>query len=46
MEGIKYINLVKISCSVMRIQGVENGKLVVPANNILVCSIFILAADT
>ena len=38
MEGIrKCVNLIEISPAVIEIQGVENGDLVVPVNNTLVC---------
>ena len=46
MEGIKYVNLIEISPVVIEIQGVENGKLVVPVNNTLVRHMTFLAADT
>ena len=35
MEGIKYVNLIKISQVVIEIQGVENRELAVPVNNTL-----------
>ena len=35
MEG--YVNLIEISPVVIEIQGVENGNLVVPVNNTIVC---------
>ena len=36
LEGIKYVNLIKIGPVVIEIQGAENGELVVPVNNTLV----------
>ena len=36
MEGVKYINLIKIGMIVIKIQGVENGKLAVPLNDTIV----------
>ena len=46
MEGIKYVNMMEIGPVVIEIQGVENSKLVVPVNNILVRHTAFLAADT
>ena len=46
MEGIKYVNLIEIGPVVIEIRGVENGELVVPVNNTLVCHTAFLAADT
>ena len=46
MEGIKYVNLIEIGPVVIEIRGAENGKLVVPVNNTLVCHTALLAADT
>ena len=46
MEGIKYVNLIEIGPVVIEIRGVENGNLVVPVNNTLVCHTVFLAADT
>ena len=46
MEGIKYVNLLEISLVVIEIQGVENGKLMVPVNNTLVSHRAFLAANT
>ena len=46
MESIKYVNLIEINPVVIEIRGVENGKLVVPVNNTLVCHMAFLAADT
>ena len=46
MEGIKYVILIEISPVVIEIRGVENGDLVVPVNNTLVCRTSFLAADT
>ena len=46
MEGIKYVNLIQISPMVIEIRGVENGKLAVLVNNILVHHTAFLAADT
>ena len=45
MEGIKCVNLIEISPVVIEILGVENGDLVVPVNNTLVCRTSFLAAD-
>ena len=36
MESIKYVILIETSPVVIEIQGVENGDLTVPVNNILV----------
>ena len=46
MEHIKYIDLIEIGPVIIEIQGVENGELVVPVDNTLVCHIAFLAADT
>ena len=46
MEGIKYVNLIKIGIVVIEIRGVENSKLAVPVNNTLVPHTAFLAADT
>ena len=53
MKSIKYANVIEISVLVIEIsvlvieiQRVENGGLVVPVNNTLVCRTFFLAADT
>ena len=46
MEGIKYVNLIEIGPVVIEIQGVENSKLAVPVNNILVHHTAFLATDT
>ena len=46
MDGIKYVNMIEISPVVIEIQGVENGELMVPVNNTLVCHMAFLAADT
>ena len=46
MKGIKYVNLIEINPVVIEIRGVENGDLVVPVNNTLVCHKSFLAADT
>ena len=48
MEGIKCVNLIEIGPVVIEIQGVENGDLVIPVNNTLVCPcrMSFLAADT
>ena len=46
MKGIKHVNLIEIGPVVIEIQGVENGKLVVPVNNTLVRHTTFLAADT
>ena len=43
MEGIKYLNF---SGVIMEIREVENGNLVVPVNNTLVCRMSFLATDT
>ena len=45
MKGIKYMNLVQISSVVIKTQRVDNGDLVVPINNTLVCSISFLVTD-
>ena len=45
MKGIKYVNLIEIGPVVIEIRGVENGELVVPVNNTLVCHTAFLAAD-
>ena len=36
MEGVKYINLIEIGMVVIKIQGVENGKLAVPLHKTIV----------
>ena len=46
MEGVKYVNLIKICPVVIKIQGVENDELAVPVNNTLECHTAILAANT
>ena len=46
MEGIKYVNLIKISPVVIEIRGVENGELAISVNNTLVCHTAFLATDT
>ena len=46
MEDIKYIDLIEIGPVIIEIQGVENGELVVPVDNTLVCHTAFLAADT
>ena len=46
MEGIKYVNLIKIGPVVIEIQGAENGELAVPVNNTLVSHTAFLATDT
>ena len=46
MEGIQYLNFIEIGPIVIEIQGVENGDLVVPVNDTLVCRTSFLAADT
>ena len=46
MEGIKYVNLIKIGPVVIEIWGVENGKLAVPVNSTLVHHTAFLATDT
>ena len=46
IEGIKYINLIEIGPVVMEMQRVENGDLMVPVNNTIVCCTSFLAADT
>ena len=46
MEGIKYVNLIKIGPVVIEIRGIENGELAVPVNNTLVCYTAFLAAVT
>ena len=44
MESIKYVNLIEIGLVVIEIQGVENGQIVVSANNTLVCHTAFLGA--
>ena len=46
MEGIKYVNLIKIGVVVIEIRGAENGDLAVPVNNTLVRHTAFLATDT
>ena len=46
IESINHVNLIEIGPVVIEIQGVENGDLVVPVNNTLVCRTSFLAADT
>ena len=46
MKGIKYVNLIEIGPVVIEIRGVENGDLVVPVNNTLVCRMCFFAVDT
>ena len=46
MEGIKYVNLIKIGLVVIEIRGAENSELAVPVNNTLVSHTAFLAADT
>ena len=46
MEDLKYVNMIEIGLVVIEIQGIENGELVVPVNNTLVCHTVFLAADT
>ena len=46
MEGIKYVNLIEIQPVVIEIRRVENSELAVPVNNMLVCHMAFLAADT
>ena len=46
MKDIKYVNLIEIGPVVIEIGDVENGGLVVPVNNTLVCRTSFLAADT
>ena len=46
MEGINCPNLVGIGAVAVEIRGAENGDLVVPVNNTLVCRTSSLAADT
>ena len=46
IEGINYVNLIAIGPVVIEIREVENGELVVPVNNTLVCHMAFLAADT
>ena len=45
-EGVKCVNLIEIGPVFMEIRGVENGYLVVPVNNTLVCHTSFLGADT
>ena len=46
MDDIKYVNLIEIGLVVIEIRGAENGDLVVPVNNTLVCRMSFLAVDT
>ena len=46
MKAIKYVNLIEINIVVIGIQGIENGKLVVPVNNTLVRQTAFLATNT
>ena len=46
MEGIKYVNLIKIRPLIIEIRGAENGELAVLVNNTLVSHTAFLAADT
>ena len=46
MDGMQYVNLIEIGPVVIEIRGVENGKLVTPVNNTLVCHTAFLATDT
>ena len=46
MEGIKYVNLIKIGPVVIEIVGVENSELAVPVNNTLMRHTAFLATDT
>ena len=46
MEGISYMNFIKIGVLVIEIRGLENGELAVPVNNTLVRHKAFLAADT
>ena len=46
MEGMKYMILIETSPVVIKIQGIENGKLAVPVNNTLVRHTDFLAANT
>ena len=43
MENIKYVNLIEIGPVVVEVQGVENGDLVVPINDTIVCRTSFLA---
>ena len=40
------MSLIEIGPVVIEVQGVENGELVVPVNNILVCHMAFLGTDT
>ena len=46
MEGLKYVNLIEISPVVIEIRGADNGELLAPMNNTLVCHIAFLVVDT
>ena len=46
MEGIKYMNLVKIVIVVIEIWGIENGNLAFPITNTIASGISFLAIDT
>ena len=46
MEGIPFVNFIEIGTVVIEIQGTENGELVDPVNNTLVCHTAFLVADT
>ena len=43
--GIKYVKWIEIDPVVIEIGGVENGELVIPVNDTLVCHTTFLAAD-
>ena len=46
IKDIKYVKFIEIGVVVIEIWVVENGDLVVPVNNTLVCHTSFLAADT
>ena len=46
MQGIKYVNLIKIKLVVIEMRGAENGELAVPVNNAHMSHTAFLAADT
>ena len=44
--GHKYVNLIEVSLTVIKIQGVKNGNLAAPVNNTLVHHTCFLATDS
>ena len=44
--GYKYVNLIEVSPTIIKIQGVKNGNLAAPVNNTLVRHTSFMAADT